>query len=145
MNFVKNVTYLLFFSCLSLSFFQCASSKYKLQKQSAFQSERIYFQEWFAGVQVGGTGFNLFFPNLYPNAHVQMDSVYFRGLKGKLEPAKGMYTAILKNKSPYDTSTQVSKFLFKLGYTECVVSYWVQGEHKYYKLKISKRIFVIIF
>lgn len=135
MTLLKKVTYLLLLSFVTASLVQCASSKFKLEKQAAFQSERIYYQEWFAGVQVGGTGINLFFPNLNPKANVRIDSVYFRGLKAKLEQSKGMYAAILKNKSPYDTSKQVKKIPFKLTNNECVVSYYENGEQKFYKLK----------
>jgi hypothetical protein len=140
MKTIKKASYVVFLSFIISSTFQCSSSKYKLQDKAEFQKDRVYFQEWFAGIKVGGKGINIYFPNLNGNKNVVMDSVYFRHLKGKLIEGRAMYSAILKSKSPYDTTTQVVKFPFKLSGNECVVSYTENGETKYFKIgNISER------
>ena len=86
---------------LACSTFQC-SSAYKLEKESVLKPNRPYFQNWIAEIKQGGSGFNIYFPNLNPNNRVTLDSVYFRGVKGKLTRGKAMYSANLKNPSPYE-------------------------------------------
>jgi hypothetical protein len=134
MKCFKRVTYLALLTIAIIAQFQCASSKPKLQDSAAFQTDRIYFQEWFAGINVGGTGMNMYFPNLNSSNNVVIDSVYFRNLKGKLTPGRATYTAILKNKSPYDTTTTKVRIPFKLSDNECVISYFENGEKKYLKI-----------
>ena len=134
MKFFKRVTYCALLSIVITTNFQCASSKLELQDTAAFQTDRIYFQEWFAGINVGGTGMNMYFPNLTTGGNVEIDSVYFRNLKGKLTPGRADYTAILKNKSPYDTTTSKVKIPFKLLDNECIISYYENGEKKYFKI-----------
>ncbi|WP_250433681.1 hypothetical protein [Hanstruepera flava] len=122
-------------SCLFLTIiFNCASNKYSLEDSVSFQFDRSYYQEWFAGIHVGGTGINLFFPNLNSANSVVIDSVYFRNLKGKLVKDRASYVASLKNKSPYDTSKTVVDIPFKLLDNECVISYYENGIKKYFKV-----------
>jgi len=47
-----------------------------------------------------------------------------------------MYSAILKNRSPYDSTpiTKAVKYPFKLSGNECVISYIEDGETKYFKI-----------
>lgn len=134
MKFLKRLTYFALLIVVITTQFQCASSKIELQDTAAFQTDRIYFQEWFAGINVGGTGMNIYFPNLNTSSNLKIDSVYFRNLKGKLTPGRANYTAILKNKSPYDTTNTVVKTPFKLLDNECVISYFENGEKKYLKI-----------
>lgn len=140
MKLIKKSIYTLFVTFAILSTLQCSSSKYKLQETSTFQFDKVYFQEWYAGIKVGGTGINMYFPNLNDANIVRMDSVYFRNLKGKLVRGRAMYSAILKNRSPYDTTpiNPSVKPPFKLSANECVVSYIENGETKYFKLKNLK-------
>ncbi|MCB0447314.1 MAG: hypothetical protein KDD03_07340 [Gelidibacter sp.] len=137
MKLIKKSIFKLFVTFTILSTLQCSSSKYKLQETPAFQFDSVYFQEWYAGIKVGGTGINMYFPNLNDANTVTMDSVYFRNLKGKLVRGRSMYSAILKNRSPYDTTpiNPSMKPAFKLLASECVVSYIEKGEIKYFKLK----------
>ncbi len=134
MKFFKRVTYFALLGIVIATNYQCASSKYTLQDNATFQTDRIYYQEWFAGIDVGGTGMNIYFPNLNSNNKVEIDSVYFRNLKGKLTKGRADYTAILKNKSPYDTAASEVKIPFKLSDNECVISYYENGEKKYFKI-----------
>jgi hypothetical protein len=134
MKFFKRVSFCALLSIVITSNYQCPSSKLEIQDTAVFQIDRIYFQEWFAGISVGGTGMNMYFPNLNARSNVEMDSVYFRNLKGKLTPGRADYTAILKNKSPYDTTTAKVKIPFKLLDNECIISYYENGEKKYFKI-----------
>ena len=136
MKTIKKVTYLLFFTIAVMSTYQCSSTKYKLQEKTTLQLDRVYCQEWYAGIKVGGTGINIYFPNLNSNNKVVVDSVFFRNLKGKLTKERSMYSAILKNRSPYDstTITKAVKYPFKLSGNECVISYIEDGETKYFKI-----------
>jgi len=127
---------------LAFSTFQC-SSAYKLEKESVLKPHRPYFHSWIAEIKQGGSGFNLYFPNLNPNGKVLLDSVYFRGIKGKLVKGRAMYSANLKNPSPYERDMSIeaafkkeekSKFPFKLTNMDCVISYVENGETKYYKV-----------
>jgi len=127
---------------IACSTYQC-SSAYKLEKESVLTPHRPYFQNWIAEIKEGGSGFNVYFPNLNPNNTVTLDSVYFRGIRGKLTKGKAMYLANLKNPSPYERDMSVeaafkkekkSKFPFKLSNMDCVISYIENGETKYYKV-----------
>jgi len=123
---------------LMSSNFQCSSSKYKLEEKSSIKTNTPYFQDWVAGIKNGGSGYNLFFPNLNSEGLVKMDSVYFRKLKGKLLEQKAMYTVKLTKPSPYATETKEEFFPFSLSANECVVSYIENGETKYLKINNIK-------
>jgi len=136
MKLIKKGAYTLLLSIAISATFQCSSSKYKLQEQSPIQLDRVYFQEWYAGIKVGGTGINIFFPNLNTGKNITVDSVYFRNLKGKLTKGRAAYSSILKNRSPYDTTPipKATKPLFEITGNECVISYTENGETKYFKI-----------
>lgn len=108
-----------------------------LEESSSFKVKTIAFQEWYAGIKVGGTGINVFVPVVNKADHIKIDSVYFRNLKGKLVSNHGRYTAVLKNKSPYYTFKIAEKdadFPFTLANNECAISYIEDGEVKYLKV-----------
>ncbi|MFK7834374.1 MAG: hypothetical protein AB8B52_13955 [Winogradskyella sp.] len=107
------------------------------QESTSFKVKTIAFQDWYAGIKVGGTGINVFVPVVNKGEHIKIDSVYFRNLKGKLVSSHGRYTAVLKNKSPNYTFTIAKKdddFPFTLGINECAISYIENGEVKYLKV-----------
>jgi len=128
---------------IAFSIYQCSSSKYKLEEASTLSPHRPYFQAWIGGVKKGGSGINVYLPNLNANNTVVLDSIYFRGIKGKLTQARAMYTAQLQNPSPYDRDMSIeaafkkeekSTFPFKLLNNECVISYLEDGVRKYLKI-----------
>lgn len=134
MKFLKRI-FNLALLCLFLNLnSNCANNKYALEDSTSFQIDRCYYQEWFAGIHVGGRGINLFFPNLNSSNSVVIDSVYFRNLKGKLEKDRAAYVASLKNKSPYDTTKTFVHIPFKLLDNECIISYYENGIKKYLKV-----------
>lgn len=107
------------------------------QHPTGFKIKTIAFQEWYAGIKVGGTGLNVFIPIVNKEDHIKIDSVYFRNLKGKLVQNYGRYTAVLKNKSPYYTFKKPEKdedFPFDLADNECAISFVENGEVKYVKV-----------
>lgn len=116
----------------------CSSSKYALQKQAPIQLTQTYLQHWTTGVAIGSSGVNLYFTNLYPNhAGIQMDSVYFRKMKGKLMPLKGQYFSRLTKRltNEEDNALTTKGFSpFQLENRECVISYIENGITKYYKV-----------
>ncbi|WP_178991257.1 hypothetical protein [Winogradskyella schleiferi] len=109
----------------------------KFQPTKTFKVKTISYQEWYAGIKVGGTGLNVFVPIVNKEEHIKIDSVYFRNLKAKLVENYGRYTAVLKNKSPYYTFKKTEKddnFPFTLGDNECAISYVENGVVKYLKV-----------
>lgn len=104
---------------------------------TSFKVKTISFQEWYAGIKIGGTGMNVIVPIVNKQENIKIDSVYFRNLKGPLVENYGRYTAVLKNKSPYYTFKKAEKdkdFPFDLGDNECAISFIENGETKYIKV-----------
>lgn len=122
--------------------FQCSSSKEGIStftEATSFKVKPAYFQEWYAGIKVGGTGYNIFIPVVNEAENVVIDSVYFKNLKGKLTQRDGRYSATLKNKSRHYIFVNSDKdiiYPFSLKGNECAISYIENGQTKY--LKISK-------
>lgn len=107
------------------------------QPSTTFKVKTISFQEWYAGIKVGGTGMNVFVPIVNKEDNIKIDSVYFRNLKAKLVEDSGRYTAVLKNKSPYYTFKKAEKdpdFPFTLEDNECAISFVENGVTKYVKV-----------
>lgn len=107
------------------------------QPSTTFKVKTISFQEWYAGIKIGGTGMNVFVPIVNKGDNIKIDSVYFRNLKAKLVEDSGRYTAVLKNKSPYYTFKKAEKdpdFPFTLEDNECAISFIENGEVKYLKV-----------
>lgn len=140
MKKTKALAYGFIFTVVMGLTFQCASPKATttFQKEIPFNIDNVYFQEWYAGIKVGGTGVNIFIPVVDKPADVIVDSVYFRNLQGKLVKTQGKYSAILKNKSrnySFRVAEKPKDYPFDLKANECVISYIQNGETKYYKIK----------
>jgi hypothetical protein len=126
---------------IALSFtFQCASPKVAtttFEPQAPFKVKTVNFQEWYAGIKVGGTGINVFIPISNVKEGIAIDEVYFRNLKGKLNKKAGKYVAVLKNPSKSYTFQKAEKpanYPFNLKDDECVISYVENGQIKYHKI-----------
>lgn len=127
-----------------MTLFNCYSSKLKLQDKAPIEHTRPYFQEWVAGIKDGGSGINIYFPNLVTKNNAIIDSVFFRKMKGKLRNGKASYFATLKKPKPIDLTmssdpkseygNKLPKFPFELKNNECVISYIEEGETKYVKI-----------
>ena len=101
MKLLKKAFYAIVFTGLIATTLQCASSKEvttTFEEPTAFKVKPVYFQEWYAGIKVGGTGINVFVPVVNESENIKIDSIYFRNLKGKLVKRDGKYVSILKNK-----------------------------------------------
>ena len=108
-----------------------------LQDKPVFNLNQVQFQEWYAGIKVGGTGMNVFLPNVTNDDNVVFETVYFRNLSGKITKGKGQYSAILKNSSQnytWEYPEKPADYPFDLGPNECVISYKEQGQLKYLKI-----------
>ncbi|WP_296316066.1 hypothetical protein [Winogradskyella sp. UBA3174] len=139
---MKKACLLLCVISIAFSTYRC-SSAYKLEKESVLSPNRPYFQNWIANIKDAGSGYNVILPNLNPNNQVILDSIYFRGIKGKLVKGRAIYSAKLKNRSPYERDMSIeaafkkekkSKFPFELSNMDCVISYTENGKTKYLKV-----------
>ena len=154
MKTVKKLFGLLMLTGVMASFSQCSSAQ-KLQKKAPTVFGEIYFQNWIAGVEGGGSGINLFIETL--NDDIVLDSVYFRNQSAKFEvkPAnkllyigrfitefnkkEDMVISSDSNKEYVNKAPDLSnKNPFKLKEDECVVSYLEGGMIKYFKLENIK-------
>ena len=140
MKNLKKAIYAIIFTCTLSSFFQCASPKIattNFEQQTPFTVKSVVFQEWFAGIKVGGTGINIFVPVYNVNDNVILNEVYFRNLKGQLVKNGNKYTSVLKNPSRNYTFQKAEKpadYPFDLKDDECVISYTENGKLKYHKV-----------
>lgn len=150
MKSIRQATYALFMTFMITSTYQCSSSKQfasqsttpiPLQQKPTFKLNEVVFQEWYAGIKVGGTGFNIFLPNITNDENIVFENIYFRNLEGKINKGNGFYSAVLKNPSPYYTWEYPEKpkdYPFDLTANECVVSYIENSERKYIKINTLK-------
>ena len=136
---LKKATYAMFLILIFSTLYQCSSPKSannNVVDNTVLPQleEKIVFQEWFAGIKVGGTGINMFIPELDNN--ILLDSVYFRNMKGKLIKKDGMYSVVLKNDSPHYIPNPSNKETnpFNLTPEECMITYKNNGITKYIKV-----------
>ena len=140
MKNLKKAVYAIIFTCTLSSLFQCASPKVattNFEQQTPFTVKSVVFQEWYAGIKVGGTGINVFVPVSHVNDNIAFNEVYFRNLKGKLVKRGNKYTAVLKHPSRNYTFQKAEKpidYPFDLKDDECVISYSENGQIKYHKI-----------
>ena len=135
---------LVLFSSLIL---QCSSAQ-KMQKEAPISINRIEIQEWIAGIQGGGAGINMEI-QVPEKTTISLDSVFFRGLRAKVVPARTNFVAkfvspvnqnrdVTMSNNPNDEYGNklpviVQKSPFELENTECVISYKEGGTTKYFK------------
>lgn len=138
MKSIKKASYAIFLTVFIAVNFQSFSQKHSIPEVTpVLKLEKVIFQEWYAGIKVGGTGINMFFPNIKSDENIQLETVYFRNMTGKIQKGDAMYSAILKNSSPYYTWQPAKKpadYPFDLKDNECVISYKENGVIKYLKI-----------
>lgn len=139
MNLLKKATYALIFMVLISTTYQCASTQSTLtfQDEAPFNVKPVSFQEWYAGIKVGGTGINIFIPITDEAENVSIETIYFRNLQGRLVKQNGKYMAVLKNPSKnyaFGIAEKPKNYPFTLTHNECVISYSENGVTKYYKV-----------
>ena len=147
MKLLKKATYALLFAVIFGNAFpsiaQNKTVKTTFEQQAPFKVNPVYFQEWYAGIKVGGTGINIFLPITNVAGNIQIDQVYFRNLTGRLTKKDGKYYALLQNKSPHYTfkkSEAPADYPFTLNDNECAVSYIENGKTKYVKVAAKNEI-----
>ncbi len=151
MLFFKNIIAFCTVSLLLFSFFNCGSghtSSYKLTQDPPFTIDDVFYQDWVAGVQDGGSGTNLHITFKDFTKDVRIDSIFFRNKtsKAKNSPqARKQYIGYFKNKTNRDMvmdidskkeakNTPPKPFPFELADNETVVSYVHNGTTHYYKI-----------
>jgi len=146
MKNLKRAIYAIVFTIVFSFTFQCASSKEvakTFEYQPPFILNSVVFQEWYAGIKVGGTGINLFLPISDVKGNIVFDEVYFRNLKAKLVKKEHNYTATLKNPSrqySFKIAEKPGDYPFDLKDDECVLTYIQNGETKFYKILALKEV-----
>jgi len=85
MKLLKKACYAIVFTGVIATTLHCASPKEVIttfEKPTSFKVKSVYFQEWYAGIKIGGTGVNVFVPVVNKHRDISIDSVYFKNLKG---------------------------------------------------------------
>jgi hypothetical protein len=139
MKLLKKAMNAVFLAVIISSTFQCTSSKVAVAPKEISElklQDPIVFQEWYAGIKVGGTGVNMFIPKFKTKPNIQADSVFFRNMKGKLVDRDAMYSVVLKNDSKEYVSnpSNADTNPFNLKGDECMIRYTENGETKYLKI-----------
>lgn len=140
MKLLKKACYAIVFTGVMAITLPCAAQEAvttTFEEQAPFKVKPVSFQEWYAGIEVGGTGLNVFMPISDVKENIIFNEVYFRNLKGKLIKKEDEYMAVLKHPSPHYTFKKPEKpadYPFTLTDNECVLSYTENGQTKYYKI-----------
>jgi len=147
----KNIIALCTVSLVLFSFSNCGSSQttsYKLTQDAPFIIDDVYYQDWVAGVQDGGSGTNVHITFKEFTEDVRIDSIYFRNKteKAKSAPqARKQYIGYFKKRTNRDIvmdsdskkeaqNTPPKSFTFELADNDAVVSYVKNGTTHYYKI-----------
>ena len=144
MKIFKKIISILITLIVMINFSSCAGT-YKLEKSVRLTIGEVYYQNWVAGVQGGGAGFNIFIPVSDNPKNIMFDSVYFKGKKAKLEFSnntifigrfKTTKNRIREINMINDSDDEFSeKTPFNLNDNECVVSYLDNDKIKYFKIE----------
>lgn len=154
MKSLKRVSSLIVMLVLMASFSQCSTAQ-KLQKKAPLEFGEVYAQKWVAGVKGGGSGVNVFVP--VKNASRDLDSMFFRGQKVKMEFLKGenpqyvgrfktdfnkhkdiILSSDMKEESKNRLPIIKQEIPFELNDNECVISYRKDDKSLYYKISNIK-------
>ena len=148
---------LLITTILCFTLMQCNSAKQvenatvkkeiMLETNPSITVNQPYFQKWVAGIEAGGSGINIYFPNLINKENYTLKQVYFRGMVANILSGKASYFANLKQKQNdiimsnepqaefgNTLPNNAESFPFNLKQDQCVISYHDNGETKYVKI-----------
>ena len=97
-----------------------------------------YFEKWIAGVEGGGSGFNVFLP-IKKSSFINFDSIHFRGQRVKAlhrnNMVFGRFKSINNNHSEDiiigNTDHEKNNSHFSLLDNSCVLSYRIQNKRMY--------------
>lgn len=138
--------------CFTLLFSNCASNKYKLEKNAPFNLKEAFYQKWTAGIKGGGSGLNI-------SIHLEKDDpktfqikgVHFMSNYSKLKLGKpNTYQGFIKTKENSEktnidgvvekTNKETSiEIPFELKKDEAVITYETEGKKKYFKILLKKK------
>ncbi|WP_178991258.1 hypothetical protein [Winogradskyella schleiferi] len=105
----------------------------KLEKETPFTVETVYYQKWNAGIKEGGSGVNVYIE--INDTLIDLDSLYFRGQVAKLQSnTKDSLLYIGRLKSNVTTSS----WPFQIQDDECVMSYLEHDKVHYFKISNIK-------
>ena len=101
-----------------------------------------YFEKWIAGVEGGGSGFNVFLP-IKKSSFINFDSIHFRGQRVKAlhrnNMVFGRFKSINNNHSDDiiigNTDHEKNNSHFSLLDNSCVLSYRIQNKRMYIEFK----------
>lgn len=151
MKVLKKIISLFLMLFIIVSFSQCASTL-KLQDNLPIEIDEVYYQTWVAGVKGGGSGINVFIPIESNSNDIVLDSIYFRGKSTKIEyindalavgrfktKANQKQDIVISNEPYAEYGNEVpelpQKTPFNINDDECIVSYLVEDEIKYFKIE----------
>jgi hypothetical protein len=134
-----------------VSFSQCASTL-KLQPNLSIEIDEVFYQTWVAVVKGGGSGINVFIPIKSNSNNIMLDSMYFRSKSTKIEyvndalavgrfktNANQKENLIMSNEPYAEYGNEVpelpQKTPFNLNDDECIVSYLIEDEIRYFKIE----------
>jgi hypothetical protein len=128
---------------------QCGTTKIALQ-ETPFQTGEVYFEQWIAGVQGGGSGINVYVPITEISDAIQLQEAVFRGKVAPLTRSiDGLYIARFKTdlnnerditmhadaiEEVVNTPEVSTSFPFPLTKDELGIVYTMRGVLKYTKL-----------
>ncbi len=150
MKLLKQTIWLCLTALVTMSFSQCASVV-KLEDVVHLELGEVYQQSWVAGVQGGGSGYNLYVPVKSNPKKIVLDSLFFKGKWVKLElKSASLYVGHFKTKANqrHDvimSSDPVAEYgnpvpnistpqSMKLNDSECLVSYKKGKKTLYFKI-----------
>ena len=136
------------------SFSQCSNEK-RLEKKAPMEFGEVYYKKKAQAVRDLESSLTLYIPVEEDNINAGMDSVYFKGKSAKLiKGSQNLYFArfIMKPAHTEDIilSSDIaeehqnklpkldSKIPFELKPNECIISYKMSGETKYFKISNIK-------
>ena len=101
-----------------------------------------YYEKWIAGVEGGGSGFNVFLP-IRKSSFINFDSIHFRGQRVKAlyrnNMVFGRFKSINNNHSEDiiigNTDHEKNNSHFSLADNSCVLSYRIENKRMYYEFK----------
>ncbi len=132
MKILKNLVFFILIQVSFIALYQCVSMP-KLEKETPFTVETVYYQKWNAGIKEGGSGVNVYIE--INDTLIDLDSLYFRGQVAKLQSnTKDSLLYIGRLKSNVTTSS----WPFQIQDDECVMSYLEHDKVHYFKISNIK-------
>ena len=140
---------------LAILFLNCGSSKKETTSSKTFVLDNakvklidyVSFQKWVAGQEKGGSGYHIEIYQAKNGSTLQLEHIYFRGLKGDIILGKKGYTSTLKKRKENDiqlstepsdeyqnTLPTASELPFLINDNECVISYVNNDTVKFIKV-----------